>query len=98
MSYRTPLYFLLLAGILVVAFLAGVSYLAIESLYTEDGWGVENFVYFFGRSDYIAVLLRTIKVSILATVFCAMIGYPIAYAIANFRGNRNLLKIGRAHV
>jgi putative spermidine/putrescine transport system permease protein len=85
--------FALLAGaaILIAAFLTGIAYLVIESLHTGSGWGLDNFAYFFSRSDYVAVLNRTILVSVLATLFAALIGYPIAYAIADYKGNRNFL-------
>jgi ABC-type spermidine/putrescine transport system, permease component I len=93
MSTRPPLFLLTGTIILIIAFLTGIAYLIIESLNTREGWGLGNFTYFFSRADYVRVLIRTIEISIMATIFSAMIGYPIAYAIANYQGNRNFLMI-----
>jgi len=90
-STKPSLALLAVAAILIAAFLTGMAYLVIESLRAGDGWGWDNFVYFFNRRDYVAVLIRTILVSVLATLFAGLIGYPIAYVIANYKRNRNLL-------
>lgn len=90
-SSRPPLVLLLPPLALVALFVTGIAYLAIESLSTGGGWGLDNFVYFFGRADYVAVLIRTIGVSVVVTLIAALVGYPIAYAIARYRGNRNFL-------
>jgi len=76
---------------LVTLFVTGIGYLVVESLSTGDGPGLDNFMRFFERADYVAVLIRTILVSLLATLVSAIIGYPIAYAISRYRGNRNFL-------
>lgn len=70
-------------AILIVLFLAGIAYLAIESLHTGDGYGLGNFAGFFARADYVAVLIRTIGIALAVTLFSALIGYPIAYATPN---------------
>lgn len=80
-------------GILVLMFLIGIAYLVIESVDMHDGWGMGNYAAFFARADYVAVLWRTIWISLIVTACSAVIGYPIAYAIANYRGNRNLLML-----
>ncbi|HEY9269856.1 ABC transporter permease [Achromobacter sp.] len=90
-STRPPLILLLPPAILILMFLTGIAYLAVESLRTADGFGLGNFVRFFERADYVAVLLRTIGVALVVTFFSVLVGYPIAYAISRYRGNRNFL-------
>ncbi|MGB3435816.1 ABC transporter permease [Achromobacter sp.] len=90
-STRPPLILLLPPAILILMFLTGIAYLAVESLRTADGLGLGNFVRFFERADYVAVLLRTIGVALAVTFFSVLVGYPIAYAISRYRGNRNFL-------
>ncbi len=90
-STRPPLILLLPPAILILMFLTGIAYLAVESLRTADGFGLGNFVRFFERADYVAVLLRTIGIALVVTFFSVLVGYPIAYAISRYRGNRNFL-------
>jgi len=47
-----------------------------------DALTVENYVKFFTDGYYIAVLLRTIRVSLLTTVICLLMGFPLAYVLA----------------
>jgi len=88
---RPPLALLLPPLVLIALFVAGIAYLVAESLATGDGPGLDNFARFFARADYVEVLVRTILVSLAVTVVAALVGYPIAYAIARYRGNRNFL-------
>lgn len=90
-STRPPLILLLPPAILILMFLTGIAYLAFESLRVGDGFGLGNFVRFFERADYVAVLLRTIWIALVVTFFSVLVGYPIAYAISRYRGNRNFL-------
>ena len=43
---------------------------------------VESYVKFFTDGYYIAVLLRTIRVALLTTVICLLMGFPLAYVLA----------------
>ncbi len=42
----------------------------------------ENFARFFSDSVFIEVLLRSLKVALITTVICVLLGYPPAYFIA----------------
>jgi len=84
---------LLPAGLLMSVFVAGLAYLAGQSLVTPDGLGLQNYVDFFERPDYVRVLLRTLEVALITTVVTLLIGYPAAYAIAGARKRRNALML-----
>ncbi len=90
-STRPPLILLLPPAILILMFVTGIAYLVVESLRAGDGFGLGNFASFFARADYVAVLWRTIGIALVVTLFSVLVGYPIAYAIARYRGNRNFL-------
>lgn len=92
-STRPPLILLLPPAILILMFVTGIAYLVVESLRTGDGFGLGNFASFFARADYVAVLLRTIGIALVVTLFSVLVGYPIAYAISRYRGNRNFLML-----
>ncbi|MBV8840476.1 MAG: ABC transporter permease [Alphaproteobacteria bacterium] len=47
-----------------------------------DALTVESYVKFFTDGYYIAVLLRTIRVSLVTTVICLLLGFPLAYVLA----------------
>lgn len=85
----------LLAPSLVLLLLFGFSVLKLIQLsLTVDGTlSFGNYVEFFARPDYIAIFLRTFWVSAAVTFFCILVGYPIAYGIWRYRGNRNYLLI-----
>ncbi len=57
---------------------------------TDSGNGIvdvkftlENYKRFFTDPDFLIVLWRSIKIAIETTIICVLIGYPIAYFIAN---------------
>lgn len=49
----------------------------------------DNFTKFFTSSSTIAALINSLIVGILTTVLCLLIGYPIAYFLANKKYNRS---------
>jgi len=91
MTQNRNLLWLVPPGFMIALFLIGVSYLVVESLRQGSGFGLENFSAFFQRADYVRVLYRTIWISCVVTVCCAILGYPLAFAISRYRGNRNFL-------
>lgn len=92
MNQTKRFYLLLLPpALLLVLFGIGIGHLLLESMRMSDGWGLANFAAFFDRSDYVQVLLRTVRVALTVTVVCVLVGYPIALTIARYKGNRNFL-------
>jgi putative spermidine/putrescine transport system permease protein len=92
MRHTRHLYWLLLPpAVLLALFVIGMGYLVLESVRVEDGWALSNFSDFFARPDYVTVLVRTILVALTVTAVSTLIGYPMALAIARYKGNRNFL-------
>ena len=69
----------------VVCFLAPVSPLVVDSFRVGGGWGVANYISFFGQPVHQEVFWRTLRIAALTTVACAAIGYPAARAIVDSR-------------
>src|SRR5690606_11691997 len=81
------------AVLLLALFLVSVGQMAALSFDVGDGFGLRNYQEFFARPDYVETYVRTLQVSLLVTIFSILIGYPIAYGIWRYEGNRNLLMI-----
>lgn len=47
---------------------------------------LDNFAKFFSDKVFIQVLMRSLYIAIMTTVFCILLGYPTAYVIAKFFG------------
>lgn len=78
---------------LLALFVASVAQMVALSFGDGEGFGLQHYRAFFARPDYVETYFRTLKVSALVTVYSIAIGYPIAYAIWRYPGNRNLLMI-----
>ena len=80
---RSSPVFLLLPGLLVLLFLFlwPLGQMAIRS-FTDPTPGFGNYVRFFQTSSAVSSLITTMKVSFLATLICAVIGYIYAYTMA----------------
>ncbi len=57
--------------------------------FTKDGNSVvtlnitlDNFIKFFTEKIYIDVLIRSMRIAVITTFFCILLGYPAAYAIS----------------
>ena len=68
--------------------------------FTVDGNSVlnvkftfENFVRFFSDSIFLNVLIRSIKIALVTTLICILIGYPAAYFIASLKGDSQTLMV-----
>lgn len=87
--------FLLIMFYLVIPMLDSV-WLAF-STYTGpasyDKWSLtfENIQKFFTSPVYMPIMWRTIKISVIMTVACVVIGYPIAYYMLNLDGRKQQL-------
>ena len=50
--------------------------------FTDSVTGAFTFQNITGMADYAAIFLRSIWLSVIATIICLIIGYPVAYVIA----------------
>ena len=59
-----------------------------------DGLVIENYVKFFTDPYYLNVLARTVRVAVICTVACLIMGFPLAYVLARTQSRfKNLLVI-----
>jgi putative spermidine/putrescine transport system permease protein len=77
-----------------VLFVAPQGFLLIQSLHPNLGmgsigsnWTLDNYVQIFSDWHYLSALLRTVWLSVVTTVCCLFLGYPVAYFLAR-TGNR----------
>lgn len=78
--------------------------MALIALYsfTEQGnsiisfsFTLEHYIKFFTDQDFLLILWRSIVIALKTTVICLLLGYPIAYFIANSKEHvQNLLVLG----
>jgi ABC-type spermidine/putrescine transport system permease subunit II len=73
---------------LAVLFLVPIGYLFVVSFYTNVDFGtmeriltIQNYVEFFSSATYIDVLVNTVGISIISTIFTVVVSFPIAYFI-----------------
>ena len=48
---------------------------------------IENFIRFFNDPIFIKVLIRSLKIAVVTTIVCILVGYPTAYFIAKLKSN-----------
>jgi ABC-type spermidine/putrescine transport system permease subunit I len=55
------------------------------SLFSDQGFTLQHYERFFSVPLYSRILLRTIRISLFVTVLCLVIGYPVAYFLAELK-------------
>ncbi|MDP3320341.1 MAG: ABC transporter permease [Bosea sp. (in: a-proteobacteria)] len=66
----------------------------IPGQFMVDGLTIENYVKFFTDSYYLTVLARTVRVAVVCTIVCLVMGFPLAYVLARTQSRfKNLLII-----
>ncbi len=79
------------SAILIGIFLIGLVRLIASSVLIDGQIDLHHYVDIMNRPDYIAMLGRTLRTAALTTFFCLLLGYPTAYYVARYQGNRNIL-------
>lgn len=81
MNDRTENLLLALPGILLLAlaFFWPIGQMLALSVTGPDGFTTDNFTRFLSDPYYLGVLWRTVRLSLIITVICAAIGFPLAY-------------------
>ncbi|MEG0364923.1 MAG: ABC transporter permease [Erysipelotrichales bacterium] len=54
---------------------------------------IDNFIKFFTDPIFISVLFQSLKIALITTIVCLLIGYPIAYIIAQTDGLKHTILI-----
>jgi putative spermidine/putrescine transport system permease protein len=68
--------------LLAVVFVYPVFWLLLRG-FSDPHWGIQNFRVLFDRPLYLRALANTVIVSGSVTFVCLLLGYPLAYTIAN---------------
>lgn len=81
--------------LLSVFFLYPLIALFPESLIADEKFSLEHYRHFFREPLYGFILVRTIRIAAYVTVICFLVGYPVAYFLANLKNRKvsNLLMI-----
>lgn len=69
-------------ALLLVFFAYPVFWLLLRSA-SDPQWGVQNYLTVFDRPVYLQVIWNTFVISATTTLSCLLIGYPLAYTMAN---------------
>ena len=77
-------YTLLFPGIVLLCFFLVLPLLSslIPTVFPESSFSLELYIDFFKDSYFMAVLGRTLSISLIVTIFCAVLGLPAAYVIS----------------
>ena len=77
-------YTLLFPGIVLLCFFLVLSLLSslIPTVFPESSFSLQLYIDFFKDSYFMAVLGRTLSISLIVTIFCAVLGLPAAYVIS----------------
>lgn len=78
-------YLILPAAILIlVVFIYPVAWFLLRSFSVPE-WGFQNYADIFSRSIYARVAWNTLSISLMVTLICLALGYPLAYTLVQVR-------------
>ena len=77
-------YTLLFPGIVLLCFFLVLPLLSslLPTIFPESSFSFQLYIDFFKDSYFMAVLGRTLSISLIVTIFCAVLGLPAAYVIS----------------
>lgn len=77
-------YTLLFPGVVLLCFFLVLPLLSslIPTVFPESSFSLQQYIDFFKDSYFMAVLGRTLSISLIVTIFCAVLGLPAAYVIS----------------
>ncbi len=81
---KNSVYWLLIPCVLLLAIFLILPLLNIfiKTVY-DDGFTLSRYISFFTDTYYIGILIRTLKISIISTLLCIILGTPSAYFISS---------------
>lgn len=87
------LYLLLLPGILFLTIFLVIPILSmIGTTFHDDGsFSLRGYIDFFKDDYFIKILVTTLRVSLLTTIICILIGFPVAYYISKLKARKKAI-------
>lgn len=84
MTDRQESVLLMLPGLLLLAlaFFVPIAQMLAYSIQGETGPTLAHFARFLGDGFYLGILWRTVRLSLIITAVCLVIGFPVAYVMA----------------
>lgn len=79
--------------LIITCFLIVPLVVIISSSFYDDGFTLKNYISFLTDPFYLNILWRTLKLSIITTVICVLLGVPTAYYIANLSRKKKSLAL-----
>jgi putative spermidine/putrescine transport system permease protein len=79
-----PLLFLIMFFIVPMALFLREGFVAVDPHSAARTLSFGNYVHFLGSPDYLKVLWNTLRLGVIVTFLCLLLGYPLAYAMARF--------------
>ncbi|MFC0272649.1 ABC transporter permease [Metabacillus herbersteinensis] len=89
------LYLLLLPGVLFLTiFMIIPIFLTIGStVNNESGFTIQGYIDFFQDRYFIGILLTTLRVSMITTIICILLGFPAAYYISKLGSRKKAIML-----
>ena len=94
MQKKTKIWLLLVVpGVFFVVFfmLIPLFSLCFSSFYQEAGFTLANYFKLFGDVYFQQVFLRSLRLSLLSTAVCAVLGFPTAYYISKYSKHKGMM-------
>ena len=94
MQKKTKVWLLLVVpGVFFVVFfmLIPLFSLCFSSFYQEAGFTLANYFMLFGDVYFQQVFLRSLRLSLLSTAVCAVLGFPTAYYISKYSKHKGMM-------
>jgi len=80
------------AVFLLAVYVAPTAYFIASSVLDGDGGlTLQHYSRLFQNETYVVIIQNTLKMAFLTTVFCVILGYPVAYCMATSRMGQNLI-------
>ncbi len=67
--------------VLIILVILPTLFIAGKALIEGDSFSIGNFKTFFGNSNYIRIMVSSLKYALITTLICIVIGYPVAYGL-----------------
>ena len=94
MQKKTRIWLLLvIPGVFFVVFfmLIPLFSLCFSSFYTDTGFTLSNYFRLFGDVYFQQVFVRSLRLSLLSTAVCAVLGFPTAYYISKYSKHKGMM-------